>query len=60
MRSAAEPGLRRAVMASSKKSAPLSSLAAYGDDSEPESEPESEEQGEARLYDIKSTRNTEV
>ncbi|KAL6459421.1 hypothetical protein MHYP_G00328930 [Metynnis hypsauchen] len=44
MRGAAEPGLWRAAMASSKKSALLSSLAAYGDDSEPESEPESEEQ----------------
>ncbi|XP_037391568.1 SAP30-binding protein isoform X2 [Pygocentrus nattereri] len=41
---AAKPGLWRAAMASSKKSALLSSLAAYGDDSEPESEPESEEQ----------------
>ncbi|XP_029933414.1 SAP30-binding protein isoform X2 [Myripristis murdjan] len=33
------------AMASGKKSVPLSSLADYGDDSEPDSEPESEETG---------------
>lgn len=33
------------AMASGKKSAPLSSLADYGDDSEPDSDPEVEETG---------------
>lgn len=36
---------RTAAMASGKKSALLSSLADYGDDSEPDSEPEGEETG---------------
>ncbi|MEQ2263235.1 hypothetical protein XENORESO_004942 [Xenotaenia resolanae] len=37
--------MRRAVMASGKKSVLLSSLADYGDDSEPDSDPEPEDTG---------------
>lgn len=41
---------RPAAMASGKKSALLSSLADYGDDSEPDSDPEPEESGMTDLW----------
>lgn len=46
------------AMASGKKNALLSSLADYGDDSEPDSEPDIEETGTTNYYLLKTGENT--